>query len=131
MAGDPDVDMNQPLRALLGNTGAGQDKKDGKGQVKPGGQGGASSSKNLSKGRRVQRLTESSTNASTMVLVGPAGHPTPPSGAVRQNSKEGMGVGEQKRLAATSNEGQPLEQQQMWREIEMQEQQIRQLEHHA
>ncbi|CAB1110483.1 unnamed protein product [Ectocarpus sp. CCAP 1310/34] len=132
MAGDPDVDMNQPLRALLGDTGAGRDKNDGKGQVKPGGQGGASS-KNLSKGRRVERFTESSTNASTMALVGPAWHPTPPSGAVRQNSMEGAGVGEQQRLAATgtSNEGHVLEQQQMWREIEMQEQQIRQLEHHA
>lgn len=30
MAGDPDVDMNQPLRALLGDTGAGRDKNDGK-----------------------------------------------------------------------------------------------------
>ncbi|CAM9100917.1 unnamed protein product [Ectocarpus sp. 6 AP-2014] len=132
MAGDPDVDMNQPLRALLGDTGAGRDKNDGKGQVMPGGQGGASS-KSLSKGRRVQRLTESSTNASTMALVGPAAHPTPPSGAVRQNSREAVGVGGQQRLTATgtSNEGHLLGQQQMWREIEMQEQQIRQLEHHA
>lgn len=54
-----------------------------------------------------------------MALVGPAGHPTPPSGAVRQNSKEAVGIGGQQRLAATgtSNEGHLLGQQQMWREV--------------
>ncbi|CAM9245094.1 unnamed protein product [Scytosiphon promiscuus] len=112
------------------------------GRSKPGGRGRgrgdgetAAIAKDLSRGRRVQQLAGrlSDDAGSAMALTGPQGHPTPPSRIVKHNSVEVLGVGGHSRSngAGTNSEEDLLEQQQMWREIDMQERQILQLRHHV
>ncbi|CAM9162267.1 unnamed protein product [Pylaiella littoralis] len=139
MSGDPNAEMNHPLRQLLGETSASRNKNDNDDanttwKPKPGGQGSNASDKDLSRGGRAQWLTKRSNKGggSTIALTGPGGHPTPPSGMHERNSQsmEGVGVGGQKQSTA-GRDGNEEYQQQMWKEIDIQEQQIRQLENHV